>query len=137
MALVEIRNRIGHWLDGFRWSRRHREIRRFLATWSFAISEPGFIYARAETNTLTPHELNMFLSRLKAISNESFPRMVMLNMAGASITNRHWRIMRGALKRFSSDMGAHLITDLLEESRINYAAIWRDQRENLRIGQSP
>jgi hypothetical protein len=125
VGIVEMNRSIGDWLGEINWRQRHREVRRFLRTWSFTISEPGLVYARAEGNTLAPRELDMFLSRLEMISDETFPSMVTLDMTGASITPRHWEVMQKALARFASSIQAYVISDLLGESRKNYAMIWR------------
>jgi hypothetical protein len=125
MGIVEMKNRIGDWLNGSEWPRVHRDVRRFLKTWSFYVSEPGMVYARAEARTLTPGGLELFLARLVVISDETFPRIVAIDLSTTAISPRHWTAMQEALAHYARHIQAHLISGLRGGSHRNYAMIWR------------
>jgi len=119
--------RISACLAGHEWTTVRREVRRFLETWSFSISETGLVYVRPLAKRLTARALNLFLRRLLLICDEGFPNLVVFDLAGAAISGKVWSRMQRNLDRFAARIDASLLNGSKEASHSYYALIWRSQ----------
>jgi hypothetical protein len=117
--------RISSCLAGHEWPTVRREVRSFLETWSFSISETGLVFVRPLAERVTARMLNLFLRRLLLICDEKFPSLVVFDLAGAAVSRGDWSRMQRSLERFAARIDATVLNGRKEDTDAHYSIIGR------------
>ncbi len=77
------------------------EVRRFLDTWYFFISDCGFFFARPRRNRISLREFKEFLNRLDLVCQGESPRMIIIEFTHLAAGDRFWIECQPLVYRFS------------------------------------
>ena len=82
------------------------EIRDFLNTWFFSVSEMGHFYVRPQASTVGWKEFSAFLRRLELLHDHGYPSLTTLDFSGVEVARVDRIRITEAVLKFARDAGA-------------------------------
>lgn len=77
------------------------EVRRFLDTWYFFISDCGFFFARPRRNRISLRDFKEFLNRLDLVCQGESPRMIIVEFTRLAAGDQFWIECQPLVHQFS------------------------------------
>lgn len=94
---------------GNEWPATLDEIRRFLETWSYAVSSLGHVYVEPRRDQVEIGSLRFFLNRLRMMREPGFPRSVTFDFTRTAFVDGDWDDAMEELGRYARDAEAALM----------------------------
>lgn len=91
MTIVASHEGTKSWLSWPSWEYSLAEIRKFLETWYFYVSDAGHLYARPLKPTLTARQVKAFLRRLEVLGRNRLPLVMVFDFSKGVHSLRRWR----------------------------------------------
>lgn len=91
------------------WPNTVDEIRQFLDTWYFSVSEIGHLYVRPQAATVGLNDFDTFMRRLELLQRHGYPVLTTLDFTGVEVTRVDRIRITEAVLNFASATGATAI----------------------------
>lgn len=102
----------GRWLKGRGWQKSLDEIRRFLDTWYFYISDSGFLYVRPLHHDITNRQVHAFLRRLDILGKDRLPVAIFFDFRMVKMSSRRWCHIARTLDKYAAHAGSESLVIL-------------------------
>jgi len=96
----------GGWLETEDWPSTLDEIRRFLDTWCFSLSEDGFVHVQPQTDRISTADLRGFLRRLDLVCDDAYPRIVVFDFSKPTFEPGDWNDCEALIRAFANRINA-------------------------------
>jgi hypothetical protein len=101
------------------------EIRQFLDTWYFSLSETGHLYVKPLRSSVTRRDVRAFLKRLDVLGEEQFPECIVFDFTTIAMSPRRWHQITEALLWHANQIRCSTLVVSNQLKRKSVAMIFR------------